>query len=75
LLRKLRKWKWIDHTPSKDSWATEKQVLSWNPQRRRRRGILSKSWSRTMEEEAGTMVETWREVKAIAGKRPLLLVE
>jgi hypothetical protein len=45
-----RKWSWIDHTLRKPSGITEKDALDWNPQGKRRRGRLKKTWKRTVEE-------------------------
>jgi hypothetical protein len=49
---KKRKWSWIGHTLCKPLEITEKDALDWNPQGKRRRGRLKKTWKRTVEEEA-----------------------
>jgi hypothetical protein len=49
---KKRKWSWIGHTLCKPSGITEKDALDWNPQGKRRRGRLKKTWKRTVKEEA-----------------------
>ena len=49
---KKRKWSWIGHTLCKPSGITEKDALDWNPQGKRRRGRLKKTWKRTVEEES-----------------------
>ena len=49
---KKRKWSWIGHTLRKPSRITEKDALDWNPQGKRKRGRLKKTWKRTVEEEA-----------------------
>jgi hypothetical protein len=61
-----RKWSWIGHTLRKPSGITEKDVLDWNPQGKRRRGRPKKNWNRTVEEEAGDQGKRWQEVKAMA---------
>jgi hypothetical protein len=64
------KWKWIGHTLRKDSQATERQVLSWNTQGRRKRGRPKRTWTRSVE-EIGKVGKTWKEVGALAQKRIL----
>jgi hypothetical protein len=61
-----RKWSWIGHTLRKPSGITEKDALDWNPQGKRRRGRLKKTWKRTVEEEARDQGKRWQEVKALA---------
>jgi hypothetical protein len=40
--------------------------LDRNPQGKRRRGRLKKTWKRTVEEEARDQGKRWQEVKAVA---------
>jgi hypothetical protein len=40
--------------------------LDWNPQGKRRRGRLKKTWKRTVEEEARDQRKRRQEVKAVA---------
>jgi len=48
---KRRKWNWIGHTLRKETGATEKTALDWNPQRYRWRGRLKRTWRWTTEDE------------------------
>ena len=48
---KRRKWNWIGHTLRKETVATEKTALDWNPQGYRRRGRPKRTWRRTIEDE------------------------
>jgi hypothetical protein len=63
---KGRKWSLIGHTLRKPSGITEKGALDWNPQGKRKKGRLKKTWKRTVEEEAGDQGKRWQEVKAVA---------
>jgi hypothetical protein len=44
---------------------TEKDALYWNPQGKRRRGRLKKTWKRTVEEEARDQGKRREELKAV----------
>jgi len=59
---KRRKWNWIGHTLCKETGATEKTALDWNPQGYRRRGR-----SETIEDEIRSTRRSWNEVKEIVG--------
>ena len=48
---KRRKWNWIGHTLRKETGATEKTALYWNPQGYRRRGRPKRTWRRTIQDE------------------------
>jgi hypothetical protein len=48
---KRRKWNWIGHTLRKEEGAIEKTALQWNPPAYRRRGMLKRTWRRTIEDE------------------------
>jgi hypothetical protein len=63
---KKRKWSWIGHTLRKPSGISEKDALYWNPQGKRRRRRLKKTWKRTVEEEARVQRKRREEVKAMA---------
>jgi len=65
---KRRKWNWIGHTLRKETGATEKIALDWNPQGYRRRGRLKRTWRRAIEDEIKS-TRSWNEVKGIAGDR------
>ena len=41
---KRRKWNWIGHTLRKETGATEKTALDWDPQGYRRRGRPKRTW-------------------------------
>jgi hypothetical protein len=67
---KDRKWQWTDHTLRTDPQATERQVLHWNPQGRRKRGRPKGIWRRMVEEEEIAKVrKTWKEAGALAQNR------
>jgi len=58
-----RKWDWIGHTLRKETGATEKTVLDWNPQGFRRGGRLKRTWQRTIEDEIRDTRRSWNEVR------------
>jgi hypothetical protein len=64
-----RKWNWIGHTLCKETGATEKTALDWNPQGYRRRGRSKRTWRRTVEDEIRSTRRSWNEVKGLAGDR------
>jgi len=66
---KIRKWNCIGHTLRKETGATEKTALDWNPQGYRRRGRPKRTWRRTKEDEIGSTRRSWNEVKGIVGNR------
>jgi hypothetical protein len=54
------------------SWkgkAVEKGAMEWNPQGKRKRGRLNRSWQRTIQEEALVAGKTWGEVKQLSKNR------
>jgi len=53
----------------KETGATEKTALDWNPQRCRRRGKPKRTWRRTTEDEIRSTRRSWNEVKGVAGDR------
>jgi hypothetical protein len=61
----LSKWKWNGCTLKKDSFAIEKQTLTWNPQGQCTGRRLRRSWRRMIEEEARIVQETCRQVRAV----------
>jgi hypothetical protein len=69
IIQQVKERKWIGHTLRKDWQAIERQVLSWNPQGRRKRGIPERTWRRTVEEEIGKVGKTQKEVGALAQNR------
>jgi len=42
--KKRRKWNWIGHILCKETGATEKTALDWNPQGYRSRGRPKRMW-------------------------------
>ena len=48
---KRRKWGWIGHTLRKPATNTTRQVLSWNPQGKRKVGRPRQTWRRSVEEQ------------------------
>jgi len=66
---KRRKWNWIGNTLRKETGATEKTTLDWNPQGHRRRGRPKRTWRRTIEDEIRSTRRSWNEVKGIDGDR------
>jgi hypothetical protein len=60
---KGRIWNWIDYTLRKETGATEKTALDWNPQGYRRRGGLKRTWRREIKCEIRSTSILWNEVK------------
>jgi hypothetical protein len=52
----------------KETGATEKTALGWNPQGYRR-GRTKRTWRRTIEDEIRSTRRSWNEVKGIGGDR------
>ena len=63
-----RKWKWIGHTLRRKKSIT-KQVLTWNPQGRRKRGRPRTTWRRTTEQEMKKEGLTWQHLERRAQDR------
>jgi len=57
------------NTLHKETGATEKTALDWNPQGYRRRGRPKRKWRRTIKDEIRRTRRSWKEVKVIAGDR------
>ena len=66
---KRRKWNWIGHTLRKETGATEKTALDWNPQGYRRRRRQKRTWRRAVDGEIRSTRRSWNKVKGIAGDR------
>jgi hypothetical protein len=47
IIQQIKDRKWIGHTLRKDSQAMERQVFSWRPQGRRKRGRYKRTWRRS----------------------------
>jgi hypothetical protein len=56
-------------TSRKETGATEKTALDWNPKRYRKKGGLKRTWRRTIEDEIRGIKRSWNEVKGVAGDR------
>ena len=54
-----RKWGWIGHTLRKPASSITRQVLTWNPQGRRKRGRPRNSWRRDTEAELKQQGSNW----------------
>jgi hypothetical protein len=63
------KWTWIGHTLRKGNEATEREVLDWNPQGKRRRGRPMQTWQRLVHKEALEKGKSWSGVKRMARDR------
>jgi hypothetical protein len=67
--KQIKKCNWIGHRLRKETGATEKTALDWNPQGYRRRGMSKRSWRRTIQDGIRGTRRSWHEVKGIAGDR------
>ena len=54
-----RKWGWIGHTFRKPASSITRQALTWNPQRKRKRGQPHNSWRRDTEAELKQQGTNW----------------
>ena len=66
---KRRKWNWIGHTLRKGQDTIEREVMDWNPQGQRKRGIPKQTWRRSVHNEALREGKSWNEVKHLARNR------
>ena len=64
-----RKWGWIGHTLRKPPTSITRQVLTWNPQGKRKRGRPRNSWRRDTEMELSRQGISWREAERAAQSR------
>ena len=55
-----RRWRWIRHTLRKRTTCITRETLTWNPQRKRKRGRPRNTWRRDLETETKRMSNTWR---------------
>ncbi|VDO57178.1 unnamed protein product [Schistosoma margrebowiei] len=67
-IRKIR-WKWIGHTLRKSSNCITSQALTWNPERKRKRGRLKNTLRGIIEADMKTMNYNWTELERIAQDR------
>ncbi|VDO99803.1 unnamed protein product [Schistosoma margrebowiei] len=64
-----RRWKWIGHTLRKSSNCITRQVLTWNPEGKRKRGRPKNTLRRIIEADMKTMNYNWTELERIAQDR------
>ena len=57
----------MGHTSRKETEATEKTALDWNPQGYRRRGRPKRTWRGAIEDGIRSIRRSWNEFKGIAG--------
>ena len=66
---KRRKWNWSGHTIRKETRVIEKTVSDRTLHGYSRRGMLSRTWRRTIEDEIRSTRRSWNDVSGIAGDR------
>ena len=64
---KKKKMELIGHTLHKETGATEKTALHWNPQGYKRRGRPKRTWRRSIQDVIRSTRRSWNEVKGING--------
>ncbi|VDP06178.1 unnamed protein product [Schistosoma margrebowiei] len=64
-----RRWKSIGHTLRKSSNCITTQALSWNSERKRKRGRLKNTLRRIIEADMKRMNRNWKELERIAQDR------
>ncbi|VDO83130.1 unnamed protein product [Schistosoma margrebowiei] len=64
-----RRWKWIGHALRKSSNCIMIQVLTWNPQGKRKRERPKNTLRREIEADMKRMNNTWKELERIAQDR------
>ncbi|VDP47216.1 unnamed protein product [Schistosoma margrebowiei] len=64
-----RRWKWIGHTLRKASNCITRQALTWNPEKKRKRGRPKNTLRRIIEADMKTMNNNWTELERIAQDR------
>ncbi|VDP55056.1 unnamed protein product [Schistosoma margrebowiei] len=64
-----RRWKWMGHTLRKSSNCITRQVLTWNPKGKRKRGRSKNTLRRIMEADIKRMNKNWKELERIAQDR------
>ncbi|VDO92268.1 unnamed protein product [Schistosoma margrebowiei] len=64
-----RRWKWIGHTLRKSSNCITRQVLTWNPEGKRKRGRPKNTLRRIIEADMKTMNYNWTGLERIAQDR------
>ncbi|VDO94731.1 unnamed protein product [Schistosoma margrebowiei] len=64
-----RRWKWMGHTLRKSSNCITRQVLSWNPDGRRKSGRPKNTLRREIEADVKRINNNWKEQERIAQDR------
>ncbi|VDP51242.1 unnamed protein product [Schistosoma margrebowiei] len=64
-----RRWKWIEHTLRKSSNCITGQALTWNPERKQKRGRPLNTLRRIIEADMETMNYNWTGLERIASDR------
>ena len=61
-----RRWGWLGHTLRKPSTNITRQVLTWNPQGKRKRGRPKNTWRRNLEADIKQTGNGWQQLERIA---------
>ncbi|VDO88144.1 unnamed protein product [Schistosoma margrebowiei] len=64
-----RRWKWIGHTLRKSPNCITRQVLTWNPEEKRKRRRRENTLRREIEADMKKMNNNWKELKRITQDR------
>ena len=64
-----RRWGWLGHTLRKPRTNITRQVLTWNPQGKRKRGRPKNTWRRDLEADIKQTGNGWQQLERIAQDR------
>ncbi|KAI0231346.1 hypothetical protein LSAT2_018330 [Lamellibrachia satsuma] len=64
-----RRWGWLGHTLRKPTTNITRQVLTWNPQGKRKRGRPKNTWRRDLEADIKQTGKGWQQLERIAQDR------
>ncbi|KAI0226836.1 hypothetical protein LSAT2_022708 [Lamellibrachia satsuma] len=64
-----RRWGWLGHTLGKPSTNITRQVLTWNPQGKRKRGRPKNTWRRDLDVDIKQTGNGWQQLERIAQDR------
>ena len=64
-----RRWGWLGPTLRKLSTNINLQILTWNPQGKRKRGIPKNTWRRDLEADIKQTGNSWQKLETIAQDR------
>ena len=64
-----RRWGWLGHTLRKPSTNITRQVLTWNPQGKRKRGRPKNTWRRDLEADIKQTGNGWQQLDRTAQDR------